>query len=184
MAITEPKKLEENYILAQEAVAREAYDTAALMFSLLGDYKDSKELSEKYKAMDLDIKYHAILAKEDLAEKKEEYLAAADSYEAMGDYLDCAERAAACRETAEGFDKQILYEDALFLMYSRKKSDVSKAKRLFVSLGDYKDAAVKAEECETRIVTLIDKAENATIRAVLFTLIGAILLIVISAIIF
>lgn len=183
MAI-EAAKQEETYLQAQEAASREAYETAALMFSLLGDYKDSAELSEKYRKLDLEVRYYEIVSRHDLAEKKEDFLAVAESYERMGDYSDCAERAEACRIKADSFDKQDVYDDAMFFMYSKKKSDVSKAKRLFVSIGDYKDAPQKAQECEDRIVNLLDKAENNTIKAVLFTLFGAIFLILLSAILF
>lgn len=183
MAITDLEKLEQTYQEGQAAAAKGAFSHAALMFSICGDYKDAAQLSIRYKEQDLAERYHAIINKQIIAESQEDFYALVEEYKAMGDYEDCVARAEECQQLGDAFDFQLVYEDAYFLMQSVKKSDVSKAKREFVSLGDYKDSAQKAEECESRIVNIIDKAENRTIKAVLYTLLAAIGLILVAAII-
>ena len=78
------------------------------------------------------------------------YEDAAESFEALGDYEDCPERAAECRAWLEKRRESLLradYENASGLLAQGRYAE---ARELFLALGDYEDSSEQAKEAVYR----------------------------------
>lgn len=109
--------------------ADEKYDDALKTLAFLGDFKDSFQL----------INYYTI-CKLSTSTTINDVLDAAEQFDAISAYRDSAHRADACRQT--------VYDEA---MYRYNTSDYDTARRIFVSLGTYKDSSNRVKECDIAI---------------------------------
>lgn len=75
------------------------------------------------------------------------YLLVAREFDAIGDVLNAAALATECRERAELVRTERLYNEALTAMHSADPSKLEEALHTFESLGNYKDAPMRCEEC-------------------------------------
>ncbi len=78
------------------------------------------------------------------------YADAAEAFEALGDYEDCAERAQLCREEMSSHRRSLYqpdYEDAAALL---EAGHYAEARLAFLALGDYEDSAEQALEAVFR----------------------------------
>ena len=97
---------EARYVQAQMWLEQEAYADALAAFESLGDYRDSQQQFSRLAALEaaygeavaLMERAEAGLARTDPAA---DFRTAAEQLEALGDYADAPELAAACREAAE-----------------------------------------------------------------------------------
>ena len=125
-------------------------DAAQDALLALGDYRDSAELAE------LGVPYRRALQLQEMADyapledAARLYEEAAEAFEALGDYEDCAVRALQCRELQETEYLSLAeseYDDALALLNNRC---YSQARAAFLALGDYRDSREMADEAAYR----------------------------------
>ena len=97
---------EARYVQAHLWLEQEAYEDALAAFESLGDYRDSQQQFSRLAALEaaygeavaLMERAEGGLARTDLIA---DFLTAAEQLEALGDYADAPELAAACRQAAE-----------------------------------------------------------------------------------
>ena len=143
------------------------YEQAEARFALLGNYRDSREQTEKHipylRALELmeraeenDSKALSLIGKaySDLDENTSAamllYAEAGERFRALDGYLDSAERAEACARGVGQARRDLLqgdYEEATRLL---EEGHYSQARQCFLDLGDYEDAADLAQECVYR----------------------------------
>lgn len=102
-------------------------------------------------------------------------LALAESFRGLGNYLDSASLAEDCERRAENakmqqenYDREEKYLSAKsYYEVSESIANLTTAKRMFTELGDYKDSAALATQCEQMIAELNAELEqqNAVIEA-------------------
>lgn len=95
------------------------------------------------------------------------YEAAAEAFEALGDYRDCQDRALECRAALQEQLETLLnsdYEDALQLLEERRYSE---AREAFLALADFRDSADQAREAVYRkALALYQFADTHEIKGV------------------
>lgn len=133
----------------QEALALENagnYESAIEAYKKLNDYMDSAERIAACEAAIAEAAYQEALALENAGY----YELAIKAYKALEDYKDSAERIAACEaaiaEAAKEAAKEAVYQDALAFESTGDCNKTIEAYRLFISLGEYKDSAHRANE--------------------------------------
>lgn len=80
-------------------------------------------------------------------ETVEDYLACGEQFSALGEYRDAPKRYYECQAVAEKLRLEQTYREATEKMATGKANAMDEAKYLFTTLGDYRDAAEKAELC-------------------------------------
>ena len=158
---------QQNYDRAIALLAAGRYELAAEAFDALNGYRDSREqleknlpyqraiyIMERAKANDASALSLVGRSRADLSEDVSAamllYQGAIAEFEALGDYKNCAEQIALCRDGIEQARlalRQREYEQALELLEARH---YSKAHQAFLALGDFSDSAEMAKEASYR----------------------------------
>ena len=121
--------------LGETALAEARYTDAAGYYRLQPEYKDG----ENHAAY-----AEAALVETLAAEAPEKYAEAAAAFDALGEFGDAADRAAACRKAC--------YDRAVALVDS---GDYSAAQALLTPVKDYADAAQQIDYCNARILVVV-----------------------------
>lgn len=123
----------------------EEYGRAEEVFGALGliDYPNAKEKADEARnaLMKAEAKKEEIYQKAVALEEAEDYEQAISIYEGLGDYKDCAERAAFCNEKIE---QETKYQTAV---KKEEDGDYSGAFQAYEELGEYKDSIARASFC-------------------------------------
>lgn len=87
---------------------------------------------------------------------KDSLKAAMEAFISLGRYQDAAAKAEECRKRLEGENpkKEVNYQKAITLMEKGDKNSLHAAWEVLVSLGNYRDAAVRAVDCRKKIVEI------------------------------
>ena len=111
----------------------------------------TKAINERAERKRLSIAYKKAASLFTGAKAKEDYLAAAEAFDAIGDFEDAKERAKACREKYDEVYYGGLYTAAVAAMgYAKSEEDFVKAGKAFDKIKDYKDSAKLSAECVTK----------------------------------
>ena len=94
---------------------------------------------------------------------EEEFLRAAQIFEGAGNYKKASEQAKTMRQRAAEAKLETTYQNALSLLSGNCSGDAIKAKALFETISEYKDAISKAAESSERIAKL-EKEETRVHR--------------------
>lgn len=94
---------------------------------------------------------------------EEEFLRAAQIFESAGNYKNASEQATIMRQRATEAKLETTYQKALSLLSGNCSDDAIKAKALFETIPDYKDAISKVAECSERIANF-EKEETRVHR--------------------
>lgn len=123
----------------------EEYGRAEEVFGALSliDYPNAKEKADEARnaLMEAKAKKEEIYQKAVALEEAEDYEQAISIYEGLGDYKDCAERAAFCNEKIE---QETKYQTAV---QKEEDRDYSGAFQLYDELGEYKDSIARGSFC-------------------------------------
>lgn len=123
----------------------EEYGRAEEVFGALSliDYPNAKEKADEARnaLMKAEAKKEEIYQKAVALEEAEDYEQAISIYEGLGDYKDCAERAAFCNEKIE---QETKYQTAV---QKEEDGDYSGAFQLYDELGEYKDSIARGSFC-------------------------------------
>ncbi len=123
----------------------EEYGRAEEVFGALSliDYPNAKEKADEARnaLMKAEAKKEEIYQKAVALEEAEDYEQAISIYEGLGDYKDCAERAAFCNEKIE---QETKYQTAV---KKEEDGDYSGAFQTYEELGDYKDSIARGSFC-------------------------------------
>ena len=123
----------------------EEYGRAEEVFGALSliDYPNAKEKEDEARnaLMKAKAKKEEIYQKAVALEEAEDYEQAISIYEGLGDYKDCAERAAFCNEKIE---QETKYQTAV---KKEEDGDYSGAFQAYEELGDYKDSIARGSFC-------------------------------------
>ena len=123
----------------------EEYGRAEEVFGALSliDYPNAKEKADEARnaLMKAKAKKEEIYQKAVALEEAEDYEQAISIYEGLGDYKDCAERAAFCNEKIE---QETKYQTAV---QKEEDGDYSGAFQLYDELGEYKDSIARGSFC-------------------------------------
>ena len=123
----------------------EEYGRAEEVFGALSliDYPNAKEKADEARnaLMKAEAKKEEIYQKAVALEEAEDYEQAISIYEGLGDYKDCAERAAFCNEKIE---QETKYQTAV---QKEEDGDYSGAFQLYDELGEYKDSIARGSLC-------------------------------------
>ena len=123
----------------------EEYGRAEEVFGALSliDYPNAKEKADEARnaLMKAEAKKEEIYQKAVALEEAEDYEQAISIYEGLGDYKDCAERAAFCNEKIE---QETKYQTAV---QKEEDGDYSGAFQAYEELGDYKDSIARGSFC-------------------------------------
>ena len=123
----------------------EEYGRAEEVFGALSliDYPNAKEKEDEARnaLMKAKAKKEENYQKAVALEEAEDYEQAISIYEGLGDYKDCAERAAFCNEKIE---QETKYQTAV---KKEEDGDYSGAFQAYEELGDYKDSIARASFC-------------------------------------
>ena len=163
------------YEMARTMAESGRLEDARQIYSALGSYRDSREqlekglpyleaaeLAERAAANDGTALKRIGLAYSDLEEGTTPamllYQAAAEQFRALGEYEDSAERAKECEKALEACRedrRREEYETARTLL---EQGSFSKAREMFLALGEYEDSGDLAKECVYRKATGLLKA--------------------------
>lgn len=123
----------------------EEYGRAEEVFGALSliDYPNAKEKEDEARKalMKAKAKKEETYQKAVALEEAEDYEQAISIYEGLGDYKDCAERAAFCNEKIE---QETKYQTAV---QKEEDGDYSGAFQAYEELGEYKDSIARASFC-------------------------------------
>lgn len=123
----------------------EEYGRAEEVFGALSliDYPNAKEKADEARnaLMKAEAKKEENYQKAVALEEAEDYEQAISIYEGLGDYKDCAERAASCNEKIE---QETKYQTAV---KKEEDGDYSGAFQAYEELGEYKDSIARASFC-------------------------------------
>lgn len=123
----------------------EEYGRAEEVFGALSliDYPNAKEKADEARKalLEAEAKKEETYQKAVALEEKEDYEQAISIYEGLGDYKDCAERAAFCNEKIE---QETKYQTAV---KKEEDGDYSGAFQIYEELGEYKDSIARASFC-------------------------------------
>lgn len=123
----------------------EEYGRAEEVFGALSliDYPNAKEKADEARnaLMKAEAKKEENYQKAVVLEEAENYEQAISIYEELGDYKDCAERAAFCNEKIE---QETKYQTAV---KKEEDGDYSGAFQIYEELGDYKDSIARGSFC-------------------------------------
>lgn len=123
----------------------EEYGRAEEVFGALSliDYPNAKEKEDEARKalMKAKAKKEETYQKAVALEEAEDYEQAISIYEGLGDYKDCAERAAFCNEKIE---QETKYQTAV---QKEEDGDYSGAFQIYEELGEYKDSIARASFC-------------------------------------
>ncbi len=106
--------------------------------------------------------YRRALEAESAAATEHSCLAAAELFDALRDYKDARDRAAACRERAETIRKNGVYDKALAEIRAGR---FEKAIEIFESISGWRDSEEKIEYCRREIENEKIRAEQARLEA-------------------
>ncbi len=149
------------------------FEDARQIFLEITGFKNADKLAEKCLSDAMEYRRNStyLHAKSILEQKHptvEQIDSAREDFEALGDYLDSAEKAVECGQLRK---KVIEYEIArtersyskarkIIENPSPEEQEILSAKRIFISLGDYKDSADLVGECD-KIVKKINAYRQA-----------------------
>lgn len=123
----------------------EEYGRAEEVFGALSliDYPNAKEKEDEARKalLEAEAKKEETYQKAVALEEAEDYEQAISIYEGLGDYKDCAERAAFCNEKIE---QETKYQTAV---QKEEDGDYSGAFQLYDELGEYKDSIARGSFC-------------------------------------
>ena len=146
-ADTEPRdEQEEAYVQALALLDAGELDAAEEAFLALGDYRDSEDYLARV------IPYRRALLLQEMADyapledAARLYEAAAEAFEALGSYEDCAERALLCRQQQEEEYLNLAeaqYDEAVALLNNRC---YTQARSAFLAIGEFRDSRELADE--------------------------------------
>jgi hypothetical protein len=125
----------ETYKQAEALIAEKKYDEAQELFDGLEDYEDASKRVKELKKLKAD--YEAALQELESGI----YHSAYESFLALGDYADSAEKA---EEAKTQRDLLIAYNDAMDMYNTSRYQEAAAA---FAALGDYQDSAYMVREC-------------------------------------
>ena len=94
------------------------------------------------------------------ADTAEAFLAAGEQFLAAEDWEDAAKRYYECQVMAEKIRLELTYREAEEKMKSGKAPLMDEARYLFTTLGDYRDAAEKAAQCDEKAQSIWRRQEN------------------------
>lgn len=148
----------------------EEYGRAEEVFGALSliDYPNAKEKADEARnaLMKAKAKKEEIYQKAVALEEAEDYEQAISIYEGLGDYKDCAERAAFCNEKIE---QETKYQTAV---KKEEDGDYSGAFQAYEELGEYKDSIARASFCVkkyqalNRVIEYTSKYDNICDEAI------------------
>ena len=148
----------------------EEYGRAEEVFGALSliDYPNAKEKADEARnaLMKAKAKKEEIYQKAVALEEAEDYEQAISIYEGLGDYKDCAERAAFCNEKIE---QETKYQTAV---QKEEDGDYSGAFQLYDELGEYKDSIARGSFCVkkyqalNRVIEYTSKYDNICDEAI------------------
>lgn len=143
----------------------EEYGRAEEVFGalILIDYPNAKEKADEARnaLMKAEAKKEEIYQKAVALEEAENYEQAISIYEGLGDYKDCAERAAFCNEKIE---QETKYQTAV---KKEEDGDYSGAFQAYEELGDYKDSIARGSFCVKKYQALnrVQSIENSDVAS-------------------
>ena len=143
----------------------EEYGRAEEVFGALSliDYPNAKEKADEARnaLMKAETKKEEIYQKAVALEEAEDYEQAISIYEGLGDYKDCAERAAFCNEKIE---QETKYQTAV---KKEEDGDYSGAFQAYEELGDYKDSIARGSFCVKKYQALnrVQSIENSDVAS-------------------
>lgn len=148
----------------------EEYGRAEEVFGALSliDYPNAKEKEDEARKalLEAEAKKEETYQKAVALEEAEDYEQAISIYEGLGDYKDCAERAAFCNEKIE---QETKYQTAV---QKEEDGDYSGAFQLYDELGEYKDSIARASFCVkkyqalNRVIEYTSKYDNTCDEAI------------------
>lgn len=104
-------------------------------------------IKERNENTRLDSIYESAAKKMASANSEQEYLAAAESFEAIANWKDSASKAKDCQEKAEACRKNDIYNKAISLMNSEDEFKIKQAIPLFESINGWLDADDLVRDC-------------------------------------
>lgn len=104
-------------------------------------------IKERNENTRLDSIYESAAKKMASANSEQEYLAAAESFEAIANWKDSASKAKDCQEKAEACRKNDIYNKAISLMNSEDEFKIKQAIPLFESIEGWLDADDLVRDC-------------------------------------
>lgn len=143
----------------------EEYGRAEEVFGALSliDYPNAKEKADEARnaLMKAEAKKEEIYQKAVALEEDVDYEQAISIYEGLGDYKDCAERAAFCNEKIE---QETKYQTAV---QKEEDGDCSGAFQAYEELGDYKDSIARGSFCIKKYQALnrVQSIENSDVAS-------------------
>lgn len=88
------------------------------------------------------------------ANNENAYKAASQIFSTIREYKDAAVLEETCMDKAEEKRKSLIYDHAWALSNNYNEHNQSEAARLFASISDYKDSAVRAQECQEKATNI------------------------------
>ncbi len=149
------RKAEAQYAAAR---TREDFLAAAVAFEALNGFEDAATRAstcrEQADAVYYGGLYTAAAALMQNAKTAEDYTKAAAAFEAIGDYRDAAALQTECADKAAFTEKEAAYTAAVALMAGGKIKNYKKAMAVFETIRGFKDADIKIDDCERRILEI------------------------------
>lgn len=148
--------------LMENAKTRGEYEEVKKRFLSLGNFLEAPqkvnecdEIIAKFPGYDEAVKLMG-------SENIEDILQARDMFLSLGDYFDSQDRAKECQRIYEKEEVEPRYRKAVMaLECSSDLTELRNAREKLLGLSDYRDAAQKAAECQTRISKL-EKGDKGT----------------------
>ena len=159
------------------AKVKEDYLRAAEEFDAIGDFEDARQKAqacrEKYNEAHFGGLYAGAVALMNHAKSEEDFLKAGKAFEEIKGYKDAEKMAQDCVEKASYTHKNAIYLAAVALMTGNKVSNYKKALAQFEKIPGFKDADMKVEVCNEKIVQInaavlaagVEKQNRAAVRA-------------------